>query len=173
MKKEIQELFDNINIFASLIAKVNISNLSFEIYNFSKHAMMVDLILTPKNQFNNLKEAFSAIFKKELFESEEWNVDDEPSLLDEKWIMALKNIWIKEYFLTFSGVCLEVISPEIFIRRFQSDLRAVNTPETIINGLLIKFSNLEVIQIQKGHVYSKVFGQSDSHYFLFEYGIYD
>lgn len=135
--------------------------------------MMVELIFASKSQFNNHQEAFSALFKKELFEGEQWNVNDEPSFLDEKWIMALKNIWINDYFLTFGGICLEAISSEVFIGRFQSDLRAVNTSETIINELLIKLGNLEVIQIQKGYVYDKIFGQSDSHYFFFKYGIYD
>lgn len=173
MKREIQELFDDLNLFAKLIAKVKMTNLSFELYNFSKYEMMVDLIFAPKNQFNNLQEAFSALFKKELFVVEEWDSDDEPGSLDEQWIMALKKTWINDYFLKFGGVCLESISTGDFMCRFENDLRAVNTPETIIHELLMKLNNLKVIQIKKGNVYIKVLGQSDSHYFFFEYGIYD
>jgi len=42
MIKEIQGLFDDLNLFSKLIAKVRLSNLSFEVYSFSKYEMAVD-----------------------------------------------------------------------------------------------------------------------------------
>jgi hypothetical protein len=94
MKKEIQELFDDHNLFARQIANVRLSNLSFDVYQFRENLMQVDLVFAEKGQFDNIQEAFSAIFKKELFDGEEWDISDEPKPSDEKWITALKKFWI-------------------------------------------------------------------------------
>ncbi|WP_255258837.1 hypothetical protein [Bacillus pseudomycoides] len=166
-------MFNERDLFAKLIAKARLSNLSFDVYSFRKYEIVVDLIFAEKSQFKNLQEAFAAIFKKELFEREEWDISDEPAPSDKQWIEALKNIWIHEYFLKYRGICLEYVNSENFINRFKVDLFDVDSPESIVKELLMKLNNIETIQVKKGHVYDQIFGQSESHYFLFEWGIYD
>ncbi|MDF2085172.1 hypothetical protein P2R40_16865 [Bacillus pseudomycoides] len=173
MNKEIQELFDDLNLFVKQIANARLSNLSFDVYEFrDEHAMQVDLIFAPKGQFDNIQEAFSAIFKKELFDGEEWDINDEPAPSDEQWLTALKNFWINTY---YSRVCtsIELVNKDDFISKFKRELANVNVPEQVIQKLLIRLNHIETIQVQKGYVYDYIFGQSDSHYFLFEWGIYD
>lgn len=54
MNKEIQELFDDLNLFARQIANVRLLNLSFYVYGFrDQYAMQVDLIFARKGQFDN------------------------------------------------------------------------------------------------------------------------
>ncbi|MGG1849924.1 hypothetical protein [Bacillus wiedmannii] len=173
MNKEIQKLFDDLNLFARQIAKVRLSNLSFDVYEFKdKHVKQVDLIFVRKNQFDTIQEAFSALFKKELFDGEEWDIVDEPDPSDKQWLIALKDFWINAY---YSRVCnsLELLNKNDFISRFKRDLADVNVPKQVIKELLIRLNHIETIQVQKGYVYDYIFGQSDSHYFLFEWGIYD
>ena len=173
MNKEIQKLFDDLNLFARQIAKVRLSNLSFDVYEFKdKHVKQVDLIFARKNQFDTIQEAFSALFKKELFDGEEWDIVDEPDPSDKQWLTALKDFWINAY---YSRACnsLELLNKNDFISRFKRDLADVNVPEQVIKELLIRLNHIETIQVQKGYVYDYIFGQSDSHYFLFEWGIYD
>ena len=68
MRNEIQELFDDVDLFARQIANVQLENLSFDEYEFSdKSAMQVDLVFIKKGQLDNVQEIFSAIFKKQLF----------------------------------------------------------------------------------------------------------
>ncbi|WIY58838.1 hypothetical protein [Bacillus arachidis] len=173
INKEIQELFDDLNLFAKQIATVRLSNLLFDVYEFrDEYAMQVDLIFAQKGQFDNIQEAFSAIFKKELFDGEEWDISDEPAPSDKQWLTALKSFWINAY---YSRVCtsIELVNKDDFISRFKRDLTDVNAPEQVVKELLIRLNHIEIIQVQKGYVYDYIFGQSDSHYFLFEWGIYD
>lgn len=173
MNKEIQGLFDNLYLFAQQIANVRLLNLSFDVYEFrDKYAIQVDLIFAPKGQFDNIKEAFSALFKKELFDGEEWDISDEPAPSDEQWLTALKDFWINTY---YSRVCtsIELVNKNDFISRFKRDLASVNAPEQVVKELLVRLNHIEIIQVQKGYVYDHIFGQSDSYYFLFEWGIYD
>ncbi|KGR87192.1 hypothetical protein [Lysinibacillus odysseyi] len=172
MRNEIQELFGDYNLFARQIANVQLSNLSFDVYEFRDGAaMQVDLLFTEKDQFDNIQEAFSAIFKKQLFDGEEWDMDDEPDSLDEQWMTGLENFWINAYFPT-KNMCIELVKDD-FISKFKRDLADVNVPEPVVKELLIRLNHIETIQILKGYVYDCIFGQSDSHYFLFEWGIYD
>ncbi|WP_243526931.1 hypothetical protein [Bacillus pseudomycoides] len=173
MNKEIQELFDDLNLFAKQIANVRLSNLSFDVYEFNdEYAMQVDLIFARKGQFDNIQEAFSALFKKELFDGEGWDISDEPDPSDEQWLTALKDFWINTY---YSRVCIsiELANKDDFISRFKRDLASVNAPKQVVKELLIRLNHIETIQVQKGYVYDYTFGQSDSYYFLFEWGIYD
>ncbi|MFI8709467.1 hypothetical protein ACIGHG_20920 [Bacillus sp. NPDC077411] len=173
MNKEIQELFDDLNLFARQIANVRLSNLLFDVYEFKdEYAMQVDLIFARKGQFNNIQEAFSALFKKELFDGEEWDISDEPDPSDEQWITALKDIWINAYY-TRVCACIELVNKDDFVSRFKRDLADVNAPESVVKELLIRLNHIETIQVQKGYIYDYIFGQSDNHYFLFEWGIYD
>ncbi|MEC2074830.1 hypothetical protein [Metabacillus fastidiosus] len=172
MKKEIQELFGDFNLFAKQIANVRLSNSSFDIYEFrDKSVMQVDLIFAEKEQFDNIQKAFSAIFKKELFDGEEWDISDEPDPSDEQWIAALKNIWINEYY-SRKSIYIELVAKDDFTNRFKKDLADVNAPKSVIKELLIRLNYMEAVQVRKGHVYDCIFGRSDSHYFLFEWGIY-
>lgn len=172
MRNEIQELFGDYDLFARQIANVQLSNLSFDVYEFRDGAaMQVDLLFTEKDQFDNIQEAFSAIFKKQLFDGEEWDMDDEPDSLDEQWMTGLENFWINAYFPT-KNMCIELVKDD-FISKFKRDLADVNVPEPVVKELLIRLNHIETIQILKGYVYDCIFGQSDSHYFLFEWGIYD
>ncbi|OJE45268.1 hypothetical protein BAQ49_06900 [Bacillus proteolyticus] len=173
MNKEIQELFDDLNLFARQIVNVRLSKLSFDVYEFrDEYAMQVDLTFARKDQFDNIQEAFSALFKKELFDGEEWDISDEPDPSDEQWLTALKDGWINTY---YSRVCISIesVNKDDFISRFKRDLADVNAPEQVIKELLIRLSHIETIQVQKGYVYDCIFGQSDSYYFLYEWGIYD
>ncbi|MEN1938246.1 hypothetical protein AAIE21_22390 [Paenibacillus sp. 102] len=173
MNKEIQELFDDLNLFAKQIANVRLLNLSFDVYEFrDEYAMQVDLIFARKGQFDNIQEAFSALFKKELFDGEEWDISDEPAPLDERWLTALKDFWITT---SYSRVCssIELVNNDDFISRFKKDLASVNVPEQVVKEFLVRLNHIETIQVQKGYVYDHIFGQSDSHYFLFESGIYE
>ncbi|MGG3805464.1 hypothetical protein [Metabacillus fastidiosus] len=133
--------------------------------------MQVDLIFAEKGKFDNIQEAFSAIFKKELFDGEEWDISDEPDPSDEQWIAALKNIWINEYYPRKS-IYIELVNKDDFTNRFKKDLADVNAPESVVKELLIRLNHMEAVQVRKGHVYDCIFGRSDSHYFLFEWGIY-
>ncbi|MGG0727724.1 hypothetical protein [Bacillus paramycoides] len=173
MNKEIQELFDDLNLFARQIANVRLSNLLFDVYDFrDEYAMQVDLTFARKGQFDNIQEAFSALFKKELFDGEEWDISDEPDPSDEQWLTALKDVWINTY---YSRVCISIepVNKDDFISRFKRDLANVNAPEQVIKELLISLSHIETIQVQKGYFYDCIFGQSDSYYFLYGWGIYD
>lgn len=60
-----------------------------------------------------------------------------------------------------------------FLGRFKNELSYLNAPESIIKKLLTRLNHIEIIQVKKGHVYDYIFGQSESHYFLFEWGIFD
>ncbi|MGE7875616.1 hypothetical protein [Bacillus paramycoides] len=49
MNKEIQELFDDLNLFARQIANVRLLNLSFDVYEFKdEYAIQVDLTFARK-----------------------------------------------------------------------------------------------------------------------------
>ncbi|WP_375200782.1 hypothetical protein [Bacillus sp. RS11] len=171
LRSEIQELFGDFNLFSRQIANVQLSNLSFDVYEFrDKSAMQVDLLFTRKGQFDNIQEAFSAIFKKQLYDGEEWDTCDEPDSSDEQWLTALKNFWINEYYPR-KCVCIGSVKGD-FISKFKRDLADENVPESVVKELLIRLNHIETIQIQKGYVHECIFGQSDSHYFLFEWGIY-
>lgn len=171
--KEIQDLLNNLNSFAKQIANVRLRNLSFDLYEFrDEYVMQVDLIFAEKCQFDNIQEAFSAIFKKELFDSEEWDVNDEPNPTDEQWLIALEDFWINDYFPK-KYVCIELVNKDEFIFRFKKELVYLNVTQSIVKELLTRLNNIETIQIKKGYTYDYIFGQSDSHYFLFEWGIYD
>ncbi|WP_167374481.1 hypothetical protein [Gottfriedia solisilvae] len=172
MKKEIHELFDDLNLFAEQIANVSMTNLLFDVYEFKENAMQVNLIFTEKGKFDNVQTAFSALFKKELFDVEEWDINDEPRPSDEEWKTALKNVWINTYYPSAS-ICIETIKKDDFIRRFKNDLVAVNAPKTAIRELLKRLEHFETIQVKKGYIYDYIFGQSENHYFLFEWGIYN
>lgn len=172
MRNEIQELFDDVDLFARQIANVQLENLSFDEYEFSdKSAMQVDLVFIKKGQLDNVQEIFSAIFKKQLFDGEEWDTSDEPDSSDEQWLTALKNFWINDYYPR-KYVCIELVKDD-FISKFKRDLADVNVSESVVKELLVRLSHIETIQILKGHVYECIFGRSDSYYFLFEWGIYD
>lgn len=172
MKKEIHELFDDLNLFAEQIANVSITNLLFDVYEFKENAMQVNLIFTEKGQCDNIQTAFSALFKKELFDLEEWNIKEEPSPSDEEWIAALKNIWINIYY-TKATFCIESINKDDFLIRLRNDLVSVNAPKLAISELESRLRDVEVIQVKKGYMYDYIIGQSENHYFLFEWGIYD
>ncbi len=171
MKQELQKLFDDLHLFSSLVANIRLSNLTFDVYHFKKAEIEVDLIFAKKAQFAHLQEAFSALFKKELFDGEEWDIRDEPEPNDKQWLHSLQEVWIKEYFLNKS-ISMKVVDDDTFIARFQRDLRDVNAPESNVHKLLLRLNNLETIQIKQGQVYDYIFGQSDSDYFIFEWGIY-
>ncbi|WP_342545198.1 hypothetical protein [Lysinibacillus sp. FSL W7-1291] len=173
MKKDIQELLDDHNLFARQIANVRLSNLSFDVYEFrDNYVMQVDLIFAEKSQFDTIQEAFSAIFKKELFDGEEWEVNDDPDPSGEQWITALEMGWINEYYPPKYSY-MELVNKDDFISRFKNELAYLNAQESIVKELLTRLNNVEIIQIKKGHTYDYIFGKSDSHYFLFEWGIYD
>lgn len=172
MRNEIQDLFSDYDSFAGKVADVQLSNLSFDVYGFrDKSAMQVDLLFIEKDQFNNIQEAFSAIFKKQLFDGEEWDTSDEPDSSDEQWLTALKNFWIHAYY-PGKYICIELVKGN-FTSKFKRDLADVNASEAVVTELLSRLNHIETIQILKGHVYDCIFGKSDSHYFLFEWGIYD
>lgn len=173
MVEEIQELFANKSSFATIIAQTMIEDLEFEVYTFTRSALSVDIIITPKKQFIDLKAAFSALFKKELFESEEWPLNDESTFFNEEAQRALKKFWIEAYFPTFNKENVKSISADPFFSRLRSDLRAVQVSEITIEKFIKKLANPEIIQIQSDHLSVKLFGQSDRHYFFFDYGIYD
>jgi len=172
MKKEIHELFEDRNLFAEQIANVSITNLLFDVYEFKENVKQVNFIFTEKGQFDNIQTAFSALFKKELFDLEEWNIKEEPSPSDEEWKAALKNIWINTYYpkATF---CIESINIDDFLGRFRNYLVIVNATKLAISELDSRLRDVEVIQVKRGYMYDYIFGQSESHYFLFEWGIYD
>ncbi|MCM3667239.1 hypothetical protein M3204_22845 [Mesobacillus subterraneus] len=173
MKKEIKELLDDPNTFARQIANIELSNLSFDVHEYrDKFVKQVDIVFAEKSQFNNIKEAFSAIFKKQLFDGEEWNINEEPKNTDEVWIKALKNYFINDYYPR-EIIYIELVEKDDFINRFKRDLSDVNVQESVIEGLLSRLKDIEPIQVKKGHVYDCIFGQSDSHYFLYEWGIYN
>ncbi|MFJ3390708.1 hypothetical protein [Lysinibacillus sp. NPDC086135] len=170
--KEIQDLLDDLNSFARQIANVRLSNLLFDGYEFrDEYVMQVDLIFAEKSQFDNIQEAFSAIFKKELFDGEEWDINDEPNPSDEQWITMLEK-WVNTYYPK-ENICIESMNTDDFLGRFKNELSYLNAPESIIKKLLTRLNHIEIIQVKKGHVYDYIFGQSESHYFLFEWGIYD
>ncbi|MFC9539913.1 hypothetical protein ACFTQ7_08495 [Lysinibacillus sp. NPDC056959] len=171
--KEIQDLLNDLNSFAKHIASVRLSNLSFDVYEFrDENVMQVDLIFAEKSQFENIQEAFSAIFKKELFDGEEWDINDEPNPSDEQWLTALEDGWINDYYPP-KYVCIELVNKDEFICRFKNELAYLNVTESIVKELLTRLNHIETIQIKKGYTYDYIFGQSESHYFLFEWGIYD
>ncbi|WP_141904410.1 hypothetical protein [Lysinibacillus sp. Y5S-8] len=173
MKKDIQELLDDHTLFARQIANVRLSNLSFDVYEFrDNYVMQVDLIFAEKSQFDTIQEAFSAIFKKELFDGEEWRINDDPDPSDEQWITALEMGWINEYYPKKYSY-MELVNKDDFISRFKNELAYLNAQEAIVKELLTRLNNVEIIQIKKGYTYDYIFGKSDSHYFLFEWGIYD
>lgn len=173
INKEIQKLLDNHNSFARQIANVRLSNLSFDVYEFrDKYVMQVDLIFAEKSQFDHIQEAFSAIFKKELFDGEEWDINDDPDPSDEQWIKALADGWINEYYPK-KYICLELVNKDEFRWRFKNELAYLNATELIVKELFTRLNHIEAIQLKKGYTYDYIFGQSDSHYFLFEWGIYD
>jgi len=173
MFKDIQKLFDDYNLFARQIANVRLSNLSFHVYEFrDNYEMQVDIIFAEKSQFDNIQEAFSAILKKELFDGEEWDIHDEPNPSDEQWLTALENFWINNYYPP-KNICIELVNQGEFLCRFQNELAYLNVTEPIVKELLTKLNHIETIQLIKGYTYDYIFGQSDSHYFVFEWGIYD
>ncbi|MFS0879424.1 hypothetical protein [Metabacillus niabensis] len=171
MKQELQKLFADLHLFSSLVANVRLSNLTFDVYHLKKADIEVDLIFAKKAQFAHLQEAFSALFKKELFDGEEWDIHEEPEPNDKQWLHSLQEVWIKEYFLNKS-ISMKVVDDNTFLSRLQRDLRDVNAPESVVHELLLRLNNLEAIQMKQGHVYDYIFGQSESEYFVFEWGIY-
>ncbi|WP_167374917.1 hypothetical protein [Gottfriedia luciferensis] len=171
MKKEIHELFNDLNLFAEQIANVSLTNLLFDVYEFKINAMQVNLIFTEKGQFDNVQTAFSALFKKELFDSEEWNINDDPSPSDKEWKTTLKNLWINTYYPK-EIICIETINKGDFIHRFKNELVAVNAPKTAIREFLNRLKYAETIKVKKGYIYDYFFGQSEDYYFVFEWGIY-
>lgn len=173
MKKQIKELLDDPNFFARQIAKIELSNLSFDVHEYrDNYVMQVDIVFAEKSQLNNIQEAFCAISKKQLFDGEEWDINEEPNHNDEVWVTALKNDFINDYFPR-ETVYIKLIDKDDFLRRFKRDLVDVHAPESVIGELISRLNDIETIQVKKGHVYDCIFGQSDSHYFLFEWGIYD
>lgn len=113
--------------------------------------MQVDLIFAEKSQFDNIQEAFSAIFKKELFDGEEWDINDEPNPSDEQWITMLEK-WVNTYYPK-ENICIESMNTDDFLGRFKNELSYLNAPESIIKKLLTRLNHIEIIQVKKGHVY--------------------
>jgi len=83
-------------------------------------------------------------------------------MLEKSWINAY---YPKEY------ICIETMNKDDFLGRFKYELTYLNAPESLVEKLLIRLNHIETIQVQKRHVYDYIFGHSDSHYFMFEWGI--
>lgn len=169
VKNEIHELLENHDAFARQIANAKLANLSFNVYEHWENRERIQIILAERNQFDSIQEAFSAIFKKELFVQEEWDASDEPDPTDEEWLTALKNIWINEYFPRddpYEHVFIELINDD-FVNSFKRILFKVNAAEIIISGV----NQLRAIRVKKGHLYEYIFGQTHSQYFLFQWAI--
>lgn len=65
MKKDIQELLDDHNLFARQIANVRLSNLSFDVYEFrDNYVMQVDLIFAEKVNLILFKRHFQRSLKR-------------------------------------------------------------------------------------------------------------
>ncbi|MGC6768435.1 hypothetical protein ACYSNR_02380 [Enterococcus sp. LJL128] len=173
MKQQIQALFRDKKHFAAMTAEIDIQVVGFEEYSFSKSVMQVDILMVPKKEIGTVKDAFSALFKKELFDSEEWPLEEEPNKKDAEWLNALENVWIPAYFGMLNQIDIQAVSPTRFFSYLHNDLAAVETPLKIVELLLEKMDKPELIQVQKGYTYRRIFGQSSTHYFFFDYGIYD
>jgi hypothetical protein len=169
----IKELFGDLDFFSKQVAEADLSTIMFEQYDFSKGYMAIDTIFTKCDQFLNLKEAFAAIFCKELHDMHEWDISTQPSPDDLQWTRALKEIWIPENYLKFEGIQLEFVDVNNFIKKVEYDLESLNVTKTEANILFMKITeNPEVIRLKKGHVYDKFFCQNNDYYFIYEWGIY-
>lgn len=69
MLSNIKEFFGDLDFFSKQVAEVDLSTIMFEQYDFSKGYMAIDTIFTKCDQFLNIKEAFAAIFCKELHDN--------------------------------------------------------------------------------------------------------
>ncbi len=169
VKNEIYELLENHDAFARQIANANLANLSFNVYEYWENRERIQLIFAERNQFDSIQEAFSAIFKKEMFDQEEWETSDDPDPTDEEWLTALKNIWINEYFPSadpYEQVFIEIINDD-FVSSFKRILFKVNAPKIMISGV----NQFSSIRVKKGHLYDYIFGQTHSQYFLLQWAI--
>lgn len=173
MLNSIKSLFDDPDRFAQFIAKTDLVKLTFEHYELLRNHMAIDLILSPKNQYQDIQEAFASLFCKELHNMHEWDITKQYAYDDKEWLMALKDIWIPENFLKYPGLQVEMENASSFIKSVELDFQNVHVPSETANDVLKKISkNPTVIRLQKRNVYDQYFGESEAYYFLYEWGIY-
>ena len=116
--KDIEFLFKNKGIFSKLISLVNLNEVEFidsksrewELCGITegRHSRLVII-----DNSKGVQESFATLFKYVLFYWEGW-LEEEMNLTDKiKWIEALKNIWIPEYFRN-KYLVLEKMQPNTF-----------------------------------------------------------
>lgn len=173
IKNSIEELLYDNDRFAELIANAKLSTLPIELYKYRESVVESWLIILEKKQFKTIEEAFSALFKKLLFEAEGWDVAKEPLPSDKQWKENLRKHFIHEYFFKWDEISFESVDINLIFGSMEGDFREFNTIGSNLNRFLTKVNKVEAIQVKKGHADELIFGQNNNYYFIYEWGIYD
>ncbi|MFD1864196.1 hypothetical protein [Planococcus chinensis] len=173
MGDEIRQLIYDRDNFAKLITDAKLSKLSIDLFEIEDEHMLSFIVFAEKSQFNNWVEAYSALFKRYLYAMEDWDIWIEARETDEEWTAAMKNIWIHEYFFKWHRLVFEPAHIERLVSSVKGEFIALNKPSPKIEQFTRSLTNVEAILIRKGSVYDHFFGESDGHYFIYDWGIYD
>lgn len=173
MKKQIEILLKDIDMFAEISAAINPNKYVFDkIINEYNMYIGVTIISADLIQFKSLKEAFAALFIKNLFFSEEWSEERERYYEEPDWKKYLKKIWIPQYF------CINSELEECKIQEFLTDLKgylsmALKGNEKMANKIAEKYKDCDVLYLDKSPYGTKLFGTDGKIVFFCEYGVYD
>lgn len=172
---EIRSLFEDAAYFASLSADIDISKFLFNSVDYFKYPLGSDLLYSDIEQFENIKQAFAALFIKWLYDANEWTKPATDDITKERWEQALKEYWILDTFYQTKYVKLKL--EPIDVKRFLRDLNSYQVEggasEKDSKVIIDKFVDAKVIVINETTTTKMLFGMTEKLVFLCEYGCYD
>lgn len=173
--EEIRGLFEDINYFAVISADVDISNFSFTSRDYYKYPLGSDILYSDIEQFEDIKQAFAALFIKYIYDAYEWNDTATDAITKEEWERSIKEHFIPNVFYPTQYVKLkfEPIEVESFISDLDFYQVGGGALEQESKEIIDKLADAKVIVISETHTTKKLFGITENLVFLCEYGCYD
>jgi hypothetical protein len=165
---EITKLVKDVDILADLWKKTILSEIEFIKLLFTceySRYITGELIYVSKMQFDSDEDAFVALIKKIVFDSEIWN-DSNADLTVEEWKNSLEKFIIPNYIRIKD---FRQISDNEFWDRFIFDMKGFGKSKDFIDCFKDINKDLKVYVLEEYSPSVQIFGISEKVYFIYDF----
>lgn len=164
-------LLNDFHFFTEIASEVNFSNYQFALLDYFDYPVTFYYLELDKQQVSSPTEAFVVLYLKTLYMNNGW--EDEEA--DIGFLNYLENIWIPEDFSRFRDRNTFLISisewhDDKFSKEALQWMNYFNLNASEMNNFRLKHIDSNVIRIGKEHTRRFCFGETDTTYFLTEFG---
>lgn len=160
---------DDTSAFASAGSDIHLERYTFTVSETFRYPILVSYTALPKDQVRSATEAFTVLFIKELYYNNEW---DEADPVD---FTQLKDVWIPNYFMKYRDkrvpdYDLKEMRTDFFLQEITAWMETIHVSGDEIRLFEETYKNAHIVKVRNVYAGHNCFGETDSHYFIAEFG---